>query len=332
MSKIAVLGAGSWGTALALQLARNHHDVRLWGHHAEHLRQLQEQRRNERYLPGVDFPDNLQAMVDLGAALEAVECVLIVVPSRAFVDVLQQLKAYLPAHTPVMSAIKGFQSGTGALLSDVFAQEFGKNHPYGLLAGPSFAKEVARNMPTAVTIAASDDALCKRLAAYFHGSNFLTYFSNDLIGAQIGGGAKNIIAIACGISDGLGFGANARAALITRGLREMMRLGLALKAERDTLMGLSGLGDLVLTCTDDQSRNRRFGLYLGRGQSMEQSLEHIGQTVEGIAAARDVHCMAQKLDVRMPIAEHVNALLSGEMDLRGIAESLLARIPKIEAN
>lgn len=332
MSKISVFGAGSWGTALALQLARNRHHVYLWGHDPEHIQLLRRQRSNPQYLPGVDFPDNLIPEDNISENLKDSECVLLVVPSRAFEETLHTIRPYLSANIPILSAIKGFQSQSGRLLSEVFAKTMGKKHPYAILAGPSFAKEVARNMPTAVTIAAENTQLAKQLSSYFHGSNFLTYLSSDIIGAQIGGGVKNIIAIACGISDGLGYGANARAALITRGLREMMRLGLAMGAEKETLMGLSGLGDLVLTATDNQSRNRRFGLLLGGGASMQQALAEIGQTVEGLGASEDVIHIAERLSVRMPIAEHVNALLSGKMELNDIAESMLARIPKIEDN
>ncbi|MDO4642491.1 MAG: NAD(P)H-dependent glycerol-3-phosphate dehydrogenase [Cardiobacteriaceae bacterium] len=329
MAKIAVLGAGSWGTALALQLARNGHDVTLWAHRHEHAVALIQKRENQRYLPGIVFPPNLQASDALEVALEGAVLALAVVPSSAFASLLVTLKPHLH-QIPLMWAIKGFEAGTGRFLSDVFYHTIGDDHPHAILAGPSFAKEVAAGLPTAVTIAAKNDVLASSFAHYFHGSNFLCYTSHDLIGVQVGGAVKNVIAIATGISDGLGCGANARAALITRGLREISRLAMALGAEAETLMGLAGIGDLVLTCTDDQSRNRRFGLALGRGDSAAQAKAVIGQTVEGEGATHDTYALAQKHGIRMPITQHLHDMLAGHCSLEKTFTSLLEREIKQE--
>ena len=329
MARITVLGAGSWGTALALQLARNRHDITLWAHRREHAAALISARENSRYLPGVPLPDNLSISDDLAAAVHDAALILAVVPSRAFAGLLVDLKLHL-CDTPLMWAIKGFEAGSGRLLSDVFHDTIGANHPHAILAGPSFAKEVAAGQPTAVTIAAADNALAEHIAHYYHGSNFLCYTSNDLIGIQVGGAVKNVIAIATGIADGLGCGANARAALITRGLREITRLATALGAREETLMGLAGMGDLVLTCTDDQSRNRRFGLALGRGQSAADAKAAIGQTVEGEGATHDTYTLAQVHGIRMPITTHLHHMLAGEASLHDTIASLLARDIKQE--
>ena len=249
-------------------------------------------------------------------------------PSRAFAGLLRELKPHL-RDTPLMWAIKGFEAESGRLLTDVFQDTLG-DHPHAILAGPSFAKEVAAGLPTAVTIAASDDALAQTFAQHFHGSNFLCYTSSDLTGVQVGGAVKNVIAIATGIADGLGCGANARAALITRGLREISRLATALGAQEETLTGLAGMGDLVLTCTDDQSRNRRFGLALGRGESAAAAKAAIGQVVEGEGATHDTYTLAQQHGIRMPITEHLHQMLAGKRSLEETFASLLAREIKQE--
>ena len=249
-------------------------------------------------------------------------------PSLAFAGLLADLKPHIQ-QTPLMWAIKGFEAGSGRLLTDVFMETLGE-HPHAILAGPSFAKEVAAGQPTAVTIAARDDALAQTFARYFHGSNFLCYTSTDLTGIQIGGAVKNVIAIATGIADGLGCGANARAALVTRGLREITRLATALGAQEETLTGLAGMGDLVLTCTDDQSRNRRFGLALGRGESAAAAKAAIGQVVEGEGATHDTYALAQQHGIRMPITEHLHHMLAGNRSLEDTFASLLARNIKQE--
>lgn len=329
MARIAVLGAGSWGTALALQLARNQHDVTLWGHRAEHINALQKAHENTHYLPGYPFPDNLRPSSDLIQTVTACDVILAVVPSHAFSNLLKTIKPHL-GERPLMWAIKGFEAGTGRLLSDVFADIIGADHPHAVLAGPSFAKEVAANQPTAVTIAAPTLERAEQFAAYFHGSAFLCYTGSDLIGVQIAGAVKNVIAIATGIADGIGCGANTRAALITRGLREISRLAEALGADPATMSGLAGMGDLVLTATDDQSRNRRFGLALGKGISPEQAKIEIGQVIEGEGATFDTWVLANRIGVRMPITKHLHAILSGNATLKDAILSLLDRAIKAE--
>lgn len=329
MAKVAVLGAGSWGTSLALQLARNQHQVHLWGHESAHIQALQTARENKQYLAGFAFPDNLIPNDNLEQAVQDAAMVLAVVPSHAFAELLEKVAPYL-GEIPFMWAIKGFEKGSGELLSTVFKRIIGADHPHAMLAGPSFAKEVAANLPTAVTIAAPTTTLAQSFAQYFHGSAFLCYTSTDLIGVQIGGAVKNVIAITTGIADGLQCGANTRAALITRGLREMTRLAVALGAERETLTGLAGMGDLVLTATDNQSRNRRFGLALGQGNTPEQAKADIGQVVEGEGATFDTWTLAQQHGIRMPITEHLEQILSGKATLKQALDSLLNRSIKDE--
>ncbi|UJF24104.1 NAD(P)-dependent glycerol-3-phosphate dehydrogenase [Suttonella sp. R2A3] len=329
MARVAVLGAGSWGTALALQLARNNHQVTLWGHHSEHIAALDAERMNARYLPGIAFPDNLALSDQLAETITGSEMVLVVVPSHAFADLLRAIKPHL-AERPLMWAIKGFEANTGRLLSDVFAEIIGQQHPHAMLAGPSFAREVAANQPTAVTIAAPDATLAESFAGFFHGSAFLCYTSTDLIGVQIAGAVKNVIAIATGIADGIGCGANARAALITRGLREISRLAVALGGEVETMSGLAGMGDLVLTATDNQSRNRRFGLALGQGLTPAQAKADIGQVVEGEGATFDTWVLAEQHHIRMPITQHVHAILSGKANIEQAFASMLKREIKTE--
>lgn len=329
MAHLAVLGAGSWGTALALQLARNGHDIDLWAHRSAHIAALNRDRENRRYLPGHIFPGNLNICTDFGASIQAADAVLAVVPSHVFADLLYKIKPYI-ATTPLMWAIKGFDSQYGCLLSESFCRIFSPSHPYAILAGPSFAKEVAAGKPTAVTIAADTNNTAQTFARYFHGSNFLCYTATDTIGVQIGGAVKNVIAIAAGISDGLGCGANARAALITRGLREIIRLAVALGARPETLTGLAGLGDLLLTCTDNQSRNRCFGLALGMGQSPESAKTEIGQVIEGERATHDTYMLARSYQVRMPITEQLHRMLIGEITLQQTVYTLLNREIKQE--
>ena len=327
---VAVLGAGSWGTALALQLARNGHSTRLWGHNPQHMQHLRADGENKRYLPGIRFPSTLSAETDLATALDTADTVLVVVPSHAYGKTLHRLKPHLHPHLGVAWATKGLEHGSGRFLHTVTAQILGASQPAAVISGPSFAKEVAQGLPTAITVASQDLAHAQRLAGLLHGAGMRAYTSQDVIGVQLGGAVKNVLAIAAGVADGLGFGANARAALITRGLAEMVRLGEAVGGRRDTFMGLTGIGDLVLTCTDDQSRNRRFGLAIGRGQSADQAKALIGQVVEGAATAREITRLAQQYGVDMPITEQVDRVLHQNRDPRQAVELLLAREPKAE--
>jgi glycerol-3-phosphate dehydrogenase (NAD(P)+) len=329
-ARVAVLGAGSWGTALALLLARNGHDVRLWGHDPEEVAPLCRERENRRYLPGVPFPARLNAGADLVEALAGVELALVAVPSHAYGATLARLRPLLPATAGFAWATKGLEHGSGRFLHEVTLEALGRDRSAAVISGPSFAVEVARGLPTAVTVAAWDVTHARRVATVLHGSNLRAYTSSDVIGVELGGAVKNVLAIAAGIADGLGFGANARAALITRGLAEMVRLGVAVGGQRETFMGLAGIGDLVLTCTDDQSRNRRFGLAIGRGDSAEAASAAIGQVVEGAATVREIRRLAQRHGVELPITEQVDAVLYHGQSPRRAVENLLARDPKPE--
>lgn len=325
---VAVLGPGSWGTALAVLLARNGLRVRLWGH-ADLIGELIRHHENREYLPGVPFPEGLIPCADLAEALAEAREALIVVPSHAFRSVARQAAPFMAAATSVSWATKGFDPDTGKLLSEVAAEEL-PGRSYAVLSGPTFAGEVARGLPTAITVASGDDSHAARLAAYLHSDTFRAYTSRDLVGVQVGGAAKNVMAIAAGISDGLGFGANARIALITRGLAEISRLGLILGGQPETFMGLAGLGDLALTCTDDQSRNRRMGLALARGLSIEAAKAEIRQEVEGINTTREVRNKARQLGVEMPITEEVYKILFEGLDPRQAVRDLLRREQKAE--
>ncbi|MDN5865672.1 MAG: NAD(P)-dependent glycerol-3-phosphate dehydrogenase, partial [Gammaproteobacteria bacterium] len=305
MARVGVLGDGAWGTALAVHLACNGHVTALWGHRPERIAALVETRENKRYLPGVGFPDLLAPEADLAQVAAGADFLLVAVPSVAFAETLGALAPH--GEAPVLWATKGLDPESGRPLHEGARDLLDKRRGLGVLSGPSFAAEVARGLPTAVTVAATTKALARRFAELFHGAHFRAYVSTDLVGVELGGAAKNVVAIAAGISDGLGFGANARAGLITRGLAEIQRLGDALGAQPATLTGLAGLGDLVLTATDDQSRNRRFGLELGRGASVAEARKRIGAAIEGIAAARAVTRLARELEVEMPLGEEGRA-------------------------
>ena len=306
--QIAVIGAGSWGTALAIQLARNGHRVNLWGHEAAHILELEKDQKNAAYLPGIEFPPGIHPQSSLSRTVRGVKHILIVIPSKAYRNFLTQLKPFIGDDTRLFWASKGFEIETGKFLHELVQEELGLQH-YGVISGPTFATEVAKNLPAAVTCAGNMEQSTQEFAELFHGGHFRCYTSSDVIGVEIGGALKNVLAIAVGAADGLGFGANTRAALITRGLSEVMRFGAHMGARNETLMGLSGLGDLILTCTDNQSRNRRFGLAIGEGQSIQQAIDSIGQTVEGYRATRAVFMMAEKNGLSMPIMEQVYRVL-----------------------
>jgi glycerol-3-phosphate dehydrogenase (NAD(P)+) len=327
---IAVIGAGAWGTALAIQVARTGRRALLWGRRRETVEFMSAQRCNPTYLPEIKYPDNVQPHWDLGSTLAQTPALVIAVPSVAFRDTLRSIAAHAQRDLALLWATKGLEAGSGRLLHEVADEELGRRACKGLLSGPSFAAEVARELPTAVTVAAKSIEFARHAASWFHSDTFRVYTSVDVVGVQLGGALKNVLAIAAGISDGLGFGANARAALITRGLNEMTRLSERAGARRETLMGLSGLGDLVLTCTDDQSRNRRLGLALGRGQTPGSAAQEIGHTVEGIATAGVVLQVARSHRVEMPICEQVCRVLAGELDPRAAVTELLRRERKME--
>lgn len=325
-----VIGAGAWGTALAALLAGNGQPTRLWGRDAEQLRRMAASGVNQDYLPDIPLPPALQFEPELHRAVSTARDLLLVVPSHAFGQTLAALRPHIGPSTRLAWASKGFEPETGRLLHQIVEQVIGPKCPMAVITGPTFALEVARGLPTALTVASADQAFANEFAARLHNQAFRAYTSTDMIGAEVGGAVKNILAIAAGIADGLGFGANARAALITRGLTEIMRLGEALGGHKETLMGLAGLGDLVLTCTDDQSRNRRFGLALGRGQSLEAARATIKQVVEGIDATREAHHLALSLGIEMPITEQVYKVLFEGASPRAAVHDLLTREQKAE--
>lgn len=320
-----VLGAGSWGTALAIHLARMGVPTTLWARDERALSRMQESRENAEYLPGIGFPERLALDDDLSATVSRADVVLLACPSHAFLHLLEASRPHLGDRPRIAWASKGFEPGTGRLLHEVLAEALGGDVPGAVVTGPSFAREVALGLPTAVTVASPDKALRNDVARALHGGTFRAYTSDDIVGAELGGAAKNVYAIATGIADGMDLGTNARAALITRSLYEMMRLGEALGAEFSTLTGLTGLGDLVLTCTGDLSRNRRLGLALGRGTGVDEAVREIRQVVEGVRAAVEVMRLSDQQRVEMPIAEVVHRILEQEISPKEGVRALLSR-------
>jgi glycerol-3-phosphate dehydrogenase (NAD(P)+) len=330
-ASMTVIGAGSYGTALAITLARNGHQVVLWGHDPKHIQVLQHDRCNQAFLPDVPFPETLLLETDLARALAASRDVLVVVPSHVFGAVLHQLKPHLRQDARIVWATKGLEAETGRLLQDVAREVLGESIPLAVVSGPTFAKELAAGLPTAIALASTDTKFSEDLQQLLHcGKSFRVYSNPDFIGVQLGGAVKNVIAIGAGMSDGIGFGANARTALITRGLAEMTRLGSALGADPSTFMGMAGLGDLVLTCTDDQSRNRRFGIMLGQGLGVQEAQDKIGQVVEGYRNTKEVLALAQRHGVEMPITEQIYQVLYCHKNAREAALTLLGRTKKDE--
>ena len=327
---LAVLGAGSWGTALAILIAENGFRTLLWGRDAARQAQLAHERENSRYLPGVRFPEELLIREDLLATVEAAAHVLVAAPSHAFRATLEAIKDHLASDAVVAWASKGLEPASGRLLSQVATEVLGEKRAIGLISGPTFAKEVAQGLPTAVAVAACDPASAEIIATWLRSERVRVYTGCDLIGVELGGAIKNVLAIATGISDGLDLGANARAALITRGLAEMRRLTEAMGGKSETVMGLAGIGDLVLTCTDNQSRNRQVGLALGKGRKLQVTLAEIGQVAEGVATAREVRQLAQRMHVDMPITEQVYRVLFENLSPQAAVEALLKREARSE--
>jgi glycerol-3-phosphate dehydrogenase (NAD(P)+) len=330
-SPVAVIGAGSWGTALAMHIAAGGRDCFLWGHEPEQMQQLARQRSNEQFLPGLKFPDRLQVLVDLDDLPPQVSDYLVVVPSHAFRGVLQRLADDTHLNPRLIAwGTKGLEMDSGLLMSEVASEVLGDSSDLVVVSGPSFAGEVARGMPTAITVASRSAAASATVSQWLHHGNFRAYTREDMIGVQLGGALKNVMAIAAGISDGLGFGANARAALITRGLAEISRMGIQRGGIAETFMGLAGMGDLVLTCTDNQSRNRRAGLGLGKGQPLQQVIADIGQEVEGVKTAAAAFELSRKYQVSMPITEQVYQVLYHGLPAAEAVANLLQRDPKHE--
>lgn len=326
--RIAVLGAGAWGTALAIALARRH-QVRLWARDAAQAAAMRATRINARYLPDAALPETLRVEADFAAAAGGSELNLIATPLAGLRETLRRLRDV--AHgTPLLWACKGLEAGSQRLPHQIVAEELGEGAACGALTGPSFAEEVARGLPTALTLASADSGFAEKTAQALHDTRLRVYASHDVVGAEVGGAVKNVMAIAAGIADGMGFGLNARAALITRGLAEITRLGLALGGKRETFMGLAGMGDLILTCTGDLSRNRRVGLALAKGQPLERILRELGHTAEGVSSAREVAALAQRLGIDMPITRAVKGILHDGVPASEAVEQLLGRDPKLE--
>jgi len=324
-SPIVVLGAGSWGTALAIHLANSGHDVLLWGNEPEHIQLLAEQRCNQQFLPDVTFPERLQLTDSIEQALASPAWVLIAIPSHAYRSFLQKNAHLFKEDIGIVWASKGLESGSGKLIHQVVAEELPRCKKTAVMSGPTFAGEVARSLPTSITVASESEDFSRQISDDLHSGRFRVYLSDDLIGVELGGSIKNVLAIAAGAADGLGFGANTRAALITRGLAEMMRLGEAMGARKETFMGLAGMGDLILTCTDNQSRNRRTGLLLAQGRTLEQAHKEIGQAIEGIKTAKEAVNLARQHNVEMPITEQVYRVLYENCPIEEAVHALLSR-------
>ena len=327
---VAVLGAGSWGTALASLIARNGHPTTLWGRDAATVEAIDQRHENLRYLPGIPLPERLRATTDLARALEGAALILVVVPSHAFRETLAELAPLRAPGVGISWATKGFEPGSGRFLHEVAGELVGDDVPLAVVTGPSFAKEVASGLPTAVTVQSEDEDFARSVADVLHGPSFRAYTGTDMRGAELGGAMKNVLAVATGAADGMELGLNARTGLITRGLNEMLRLNRAIGGRPETLMGLAGLGDLVLTCSGDLSRNRRLGLALGRGERLEDAVRAIGQVVESVQTADEVMRLANRHEIELPISSNVQAVLHGEISpAEGLAR-LMARERKPE--
>ena len=325
---ITVIGAGAWGTALAINLSAQH-NVTLWARNADQIGAMQKTHTNSRYLPDIPLPDNLQLSCDLTAALADAELLILAVPVSGLRETLQHLAAS-PKSFGVICLCKGFEADTGKLPHQVAAEVLPASFPRGVLSGPSFAQEVARGLPTALTLASEDEAFARATAQALHHGRLRVYASTDVVGVEVGGAVKNVLAIAAGICDGMGLGYNARAALITRGLAEIARLGVKLGGRAETLGGLSGAGDLILTCTGDLSRNRQVGLLLAQGQTLAEILHHLGHVAEGVYTVREVHQLAQRLGVAMPICEAVYRIIYDHIPANKVIAELLSRAPNAE--
>lgn len=327
-AKIAVLGAGAWGTALAMHIS-NQHQVTLWARNSGHVSGMRKARANPMYLGDFPFNDNLQVEDDLSLAIKDADLILSVVPTAGFRNILKELNK-LKSSQPVIWAHKGLEPQSAKLPHEVALEELGSNQQWGALSGPSFAAELVRGLPTAVTLAANDVEFALAAANLIHGNNLRVYSSTDVIGVSVGGALKNVMAIAAGISDGMGFGNNARAALITRGLAEITRFGVALGAKTETFMGLAGVGDLILTCTGQYSRNREVGLQLASGKDLADILKGLGHVAEGVNTAREVMRRADSMGIEMPITYEVNQALTHGKSAKEAVMHLLEREQKAE--
>jgi glycerol-3-phosphate dehydrogenase (NAD(P)+) len=328
--RIGVLGSGSWGTALAIHLAHTGHDVRLWARDAALASRMVETRRNPTYLPDIALPDALSPTADLATALQDAQFVVIAVPSHGLRDVARAASAHLPRACAIVSATKGLEAGTLLRMSEVLKAELPDAGEVVVLSGPSFASELARKLPTALVAAGDSSAIVEAVMAHFRSPALRLYGSSDVIGVELGGALKNIIAIAAGVVEGLGLGHNALAALITRGLAELSRLAVASGAQRDTLAGLAGLGDLVLTCTGDLSRNRRVGLALARGESLQQILASTKMVAEGVRTTEAALALSARHGIELPIAREMSDVLASRTDPQTAIRNLMGRKQKLE--
>lgn len=325
---ITLLGAGAWGTALAIAFAGKHR-VTLWSRELDVAEDLRTSRENRRFFPGYQIPDSVEVSTDFAAAVAGADWLIVATPIAGLRPTAERLRE-LGSSRPVLWVCKGFEAGTGKLPHQVVAEVLGEGAVYGALSGPSFAEEVAAGQPTAVALAANQPDFAREAARELHTSRLRIYANDDLIGVEVGGAVKNVMAIASGVCDGLGLGLNSRAALMTRGLAEIARLGVALGAQRETFLGLAGMGDLILTCTGDLSRNRRVGLALAENKSLQQILDDLGHVAEGVYTAREVDRLAGALNVEMPISQAVAAVLAGRISAAAAVEQLMARDPKAE--
>ena len=328
---VAVLGAGGWGTALAVHLARAGHEARLWGRDAALIDEMRRDRVNGVYLPDIPFPDRLSVTGDLGEALSGAELVVSAVPSHGTRAIIRAAAPMIPVGSIVVSATKGLEQDTLLRMSEVLAEELRPGVHVAVLSGPSFAAEMARQLPTAVSVASRDPGIVSRVQEEFRAPYFRLYGTSDVVGVEVGGALKNVIAIAAGVAEGLGLGHNAQAGLITRGLAEMSRLAGAAGANRDTLAGLTGLGDLVLTCTGTLSRNRQVGLELAKGRSLSDVLGSMKMVAEGVRTTEAALALAARHDVELPIAAQVAELLAGRKDARTALCELMLRPQRAEA-
>ncbi len=325
---ITLLGAGAWGTALAIAFA-GRHAVTLWSREEDVAADLLATRENHRFFPGYRLPESVAVSTDFAAAVADAEVLLVATPIAGLRPTVERLKQSGKV-APILWVCKGFEAGSGQLPHQVVGEVLGPDAICGALSGPSFAEEVAGGQPTAVSLAANDRAFAREAARQLHTNRLRIYANDDLVGVEVGGAVKNVLAIATGVCDGLGLGLNTRAALMTRGLAEIARLGIALGAKRETFLGLAGMGDLILTCTGDLSRNRRVGLGLAQNKSLQQILDELGHVAEGVYTAREVDALARKLAVDMPISAAVAAVLDGRLNAGEAVERLMARDPKEE--
>ena len=328
--KITIIGAGAWGTALAIHFASHNHQVAMWARNAEHLSAMQAERENKRYLPGFKLPDSLTAYSDLGAALEGSELVMVVTSVAGLRDSVELLKQHGAGHLPVVTACKGFELDTGLLTFQVVKEVLPDNEKIGVLSGPSFAQELAKQLPCAVVLASENEPWINEMVQELNTPVMRLYANTDIIGVAVGGAVKNVMAIATGLSDGLEYGLNARAALVTRGLAEITRLAVAMGAQPKTLMGLAGIGDLILTCTGALSRNRKVGLGLAEGKELHQVLREIGHVAEGVPTIDEVFEAACRYQIDMPITQILYQLVRKELPVEEVMERLMMREAKSE--